>query len=295
MKTPPIVSAPEWEAARQQLLVKEKALTRARDALAAERRQMPWLAVEKEYEFDGPQGQGEPARPVRGPPSADRLPRLLRTGRFRLARPCLPRMLPGSRPGRPRHPSERPRHHSRLRLARAAAGHRAREGADGLGDALVHHDRRLRHRLRRGRMAWHERLHPRWRQRVPHLLHQQPRRRSNGEHLELPRPDRARAPGGLGGLARGLPPDPTVRSGGTGTTHTATPSGPSNGRPRARGPRLRRRDQRQDSRDGNNADGHARARRRSLGPRRPADERDGHGRRDPARFLRVLSLRCGCR
>src|SRR5437870_11716785 len=52
-----IVSPPEWEAARQQLLVKEKELTRARDALAAERRRMPWLAVEKEYEFDGPQGK----------------------------------------------------------------------------------------------------------------------------------------------------------------------------------------------------------------------------------------------
>ena len=56
MKTPPIVSPQEWEAARQKLLVKEKALTRARDALAAERRRMPWLAVEKEYEFDGPRG-----------------------------------------------------------------------------------------------------------------------------------------------------------------------------------------------------------------------------------------------
>ena len=54
MNTPPVVSAQEWEAARQQLLVKEKALTHARDALAAERRQMPWLAVEKAYEFDGP-------------------------------------------------------------------------------------------------------------------------------------------------------------------------------------------------------------------------------------------------
>jgi predicted dithiol-disulfide oxidoreductase (DUF899 family) len=57
MNTPPVVSAQEWEAARQQLLVKEKSLTRARDALAAERRRMPWLAVEKAYEFDGPQGK----------------------------------------------------------------------------------------------------------------------------------------------------------------------------------------------------------------------------------------------
>src|SRR6266516_5283127 len=57
MNTRPIVSPEEWEAARQQLLVKEKELTRARDALAAERRRMPWLAVEKEYEFDGPEGK----------------------------------------------------------------------------------------------------------------------------------------------------------------------------------------------------------------------------------------------
>jgi predicted dithiol-disulfide oxidoreductase (DUF899 family) len=54
--TPPIVSPQEWKAARQQLLVKEKTRTRARDALAAERRRMPWLAVEKDYEFDGPEG-----------------------------------------------------------------------------------------------------------------------------------------------------------------------------------------------------------------------------------------------
>ena len=54
---PPVVSADEWEAARQKLLVKEKALTRARDALAAERRRMPWQAVEKAYEFDGPEGK----------------------------------------------------------------------------------------------------------------------------------------------------------------------------------------------------------------------------------------------
>src|SRR5437588_11694816 len=57
MNHPRIVSAQEWEAARQQLLVKEKELTRARDALAAERRRMPWLAVEKQYEFDGPNGK----------------------------------------------------------------------------------------------------------------------------------------------------------------------------------------------------------------------------------------------
>ena len=48
MNPPRIVSPKEWEAARQQLLSKEKELTHARDALAAERRRMPWVAVEKE-------------------------------------------------------------------------------------------------------------------------------------------------------------------------------------------------------------------------------------------------------
>src|SRR5829696_6179673 len=56
MKPPPIVSPQEWDAARQALLVKEKQLTRARDALAAERRRMPWLAVDKAYQFEGSDG-----------------------------------------------------------------------------------------------------------------------------------------------------------------------------------------------------------------------------------------------
>src|SRR4029079_14130988 len=51
---PKIALLQEWEGARQKLLVKEKELFRARDALAAERRRMPWMAVDKEYSFDGP-------------------------------------------------------------------------------------------------------------------------------------------------------------------------------------------------------------------------------------------------
>lgn len=56
MKTPAIVSLQEWQAARERFLVKEKALMRERDALAAERRRLPWLAVEKDYKFEGPKG-----------------------------------------------------------------------------------------------------------------------------------------------------------------------------------------------------------------------------------------------
>ena len=47
MNLPPVVSAAGWKAAREELLVKEKELARARDALAAERRRRPRLAFEK--------------------------------------------------------------------------------------------------------------------------------------------------------------------------------------------------------------------------------------------------------
>ena len=57
MKTPPIVSRQDWDAAHARMLVKEKAATRAHDALAAERRRMPWMAVDKAYAFEGPAGK----------------------------------------------------------------------------------------------------------------------------------------------------------------------------------------------------------------------------------------------
>jgi len=56
MRLPPVVSPEDWNAAREQLLVKEKEVTRARDALTAERRRMPRQAVTKEYRFEGPDG-----------------------------------------------------------------------------------------------------------------------------------------------------------------------------------------------------------------------------------------------
>jgi len=58
MHTPPVVTPEAWQAARQKLLAKEKAHTRARDALAAERRRMPWMAVGRaaSYRFDTPTG-----------------------------------------------------------------------------------------------------------------------------------------------------------------------------------------------------------------------------------------------
>ena len=56
MSLPRIVSRAEWEQAHAALLAKEKQATRARDALAAERRRLPMVAVDRSYRFEGPHG-----------------------------------------------------------------------------------------------------------------------------------------------------------------------------------------------------------------------------------------------
>jgi predicted dithiol-disulfide oxidoreductase (DUF899 family) len=57
MNLPPVVSPTEWQAARDALLAKEKEATRARDALAAERRRLPMVRIDKDYTFEGPDGE----------------------------------------------------------------------------------------------------------------------------------------------------------------------------------------------------------------------------------------------
>lgn len=52
-----IVSRQEWLAARKELLAQEKEFTRQRDAISAKRRELPWVKVEKNYVFDGPDGK----------------------------------------------------------------------------------------------------------------------------------------------------------------------------------------------------------------------------------------------
>lgn len=56
IKVPRIVDPTEWQRARDALLVKEKAATHARDALAAERRRLPMVRINKKYVFAGPNG-----------------------------------------------------------------------------------------------------------------------------------------------------------------------------------------------------------------------------------------------
>ena len=211
MNTPPIVSPQEWEAAREQLLVKEKELTRARDALAAERRRMPRMAVEKDYRFEGPDGPASLLDLFDGPPPADRLPLLLRARRRRgWPEQRLRRLLVRRRPGRPPRPPERARHDARVRLARAAGGHRALEGADGLGASPG---------TRSPTTSTPTSASTSGTAPTPSSA------RATGSSAPtsstaaatrrwaapgLPRHHRARPPGGVGGLAGGLPADPAV-------------------------------------------------------------------------------------
>ncbi len=56
MSLPEVDSREQWLAARRDLLAKEKELTRARDALCAERRRLPMVLIDKDYRFEGPDG-----------------------------------------------------------------------------------------------------------------------------------------------------------------------------------------------------------------------------------------------
>ena len=53
----PVVSRDQWIAERKKLLAREKALTHLRDEVARERRELPWVRVEKDYVFDAPAGR----------------------------------------------------------------------------------------------------------------------------------------------------------------------------------------------------------------------------------------------
>jgi predicted dithiol-disulfide oxidoreductase (DUF899 family) len=57
MDLPPVASPTDWLAAREALLAKEKEATRGRDALAAERRRLPMVRIDKDYVFEGRDGK----------------------------------------------------------------------------------------------------------------------------------------------------------------------------------------------------------------------------------------------
>jgi predicted dithiol-disulfide oxidoreductase (DUF899 family) len=57
IELPKVVSRAEWLSARKELLIKEKQLTRQRDEIDRQRRDLPWVKIEKNYIFDGPNGR----------------------------------------------------------------------------------------------------------------------------------------------------------------------------------------------------------------------------------------------
>ena len=211
MKTPPIVSQQEWEAAHQQLLVKEKAFSRSRDALAAERRRMPWMAVDKKYEFEGPEGKVSLLDLFEGRRQLIVYRAFFEPGVF----------------GWPEHAcrgcslgADQVSHLAHLNARDTTLAYASRAPQADIA--------RLKARMGWempwytitdsfdtdfgvDRMARPQRILPRRRPSVPHLLRQRPRRRSDGDRLELPRHHAARPSGDLGGFAGGLPPDPAVQ------------------------------------------------------------------------------------
>jgi predicted dithiol-disulfide oxidoreductase (DUF899 family) len=66
MTPPAVVSRAEWTRAREALLQREKELTRLRDAISRQRRELPWVRIDKEYRFDTPQGPRTLARLFEG-------------------------------------------------------------------------------------------------------------------------------------------------------------------------------------------------------------------------------------
>ena len=106
-----------------------KAIHPARDELSRQRRELPWVKVDKPYVFDGPRRQGDAGRAVRRPQPVDRLSLHVRSG----LGAGLPELLVPRRSFRRRHRSSRAaRRHPARGLARAAAADRSVQEAHGL-------------------------------------------------------------------------------------------------------------------------------------------------------------------
>jgi len=211
INAPPIVTPQAWEAAREEMLVKEKAFSRARDTLAAERRRMPWMAVEKAYAFEGPKGKTSLLGLFEG-----RRQLILYRAFFE----------PGVY-GWPEHACRG------CSLGADQVAHLAHLNARDTTLAFASRAPQADIACLKARMGWempwytltdsfdadfgvdlwhgHNVFFPRRRQGVPHLLHQLPWRRGDGNHLELSRRDAARAPGDVGGLSAGLSSEPGLQ------------------------------------------------------------------------------------
>ena len=143
---PEVVATEEWQAALEALRAREKEQMRGGDALAAERRRLPMVEIEKDYAFEGPDGKASLLDLFEGRPAADRLPLHVRPqpgGGLR-------RLLDVRRQPRPSGAPAGARHLVRPRLPRAVVEAGGVQATDGLGRPLVLVVReRLQRRLRR--------------------------------------------------------------------------------------------------------------------------------------------------
>ena len=159
---PEVVTAAEWTAARERLLVKEKAALRQLDAVNAERRRLPMVRFDKPYVFTSPAGESSLLDLFEGR-------RQLITYHFMMF-PGDPHRCPGCSLRRGQHgpprASARARHHAGGDRAGADRGERAVPAADGLDGAVVLDVRvRLHGRLRRRFRVRRERVPARRRRR----------------------------------------------------------------------------------------------------------------------------------
>ena len=227
MELTPIVSEQEWQEARDALLVKEKEFTHARDALAAERRRMPRMLVEKDYEFEGPDGRLSLLDLFEGR-------RQLILYRFFYEpgvngwpeKGCPGCSMMADQRAHPAHVNARDTTVANVSRAPQADIQRL-QGEDGLGaHPLVHDHRRLRQGLRRRRVARDQRLPAGRGPDLPHLHGRRARRRGPRQHVQLPRHRAARPPGGVAGLAGGLSAGPVAATPGGGATTSTRPTRP---------------------------------------------------------------------
>ena len=129
MALPEVVTHDEWLVARKRLLEQEKELTRARDALNAERRRLPMVRIDKDYVFEGPDGPASLLDLFDGR-------RQLIVGHF-MFDPSWDDGCPSCTAGadeisrRPARAPARARHHARRRLPRAAREDRALQARRG--------------------------------------------------------------------------------------------------------------------------------------------------------------------
>ena len=211
MKTPPIVSAQEWDAALARMLVKEKEHTRARDALAAERRRMPWLAVDQEYRFEGPDGDVSLLDLFEGRRQLIVYRAFLEPGVHGWPdHACVGCSMVADQVAHVAHLNARD---TTLAFASRAPQPDIERVKARMGWKMPWYTMTDDFDADFGVDEWHgTNAFIRDGDRVYRTYFiEQPRRRGDGQHLELPRHHRARTSGDVGGLTRGLPAGRAVR------------------------------------------------------------------------------------